>query len=129
MHKKTVTFIGFLFLVLVIAFIIHTIVLKHNNVPLFNDQLVLSYTLNFVMAITILFIVENAIRKKSTNSGMYFILGSALKYIVFFFVFFPLFTEDELLSKTEFAIFFIPYSLCLIIEVTYLSKQLNNQTF
>ena len=129
MQKKTITFILFLSITLIIAFIIHTIVLTKNNILLFESKLILSYTVNYILALIILFFVENAIKKKSTNSGMYFILGSALKYIVFFFILFPVFMEDETLSKIEFAIFFVPYSLCLIIEVTYLSKRLNSQTF
>jgi hypothetical protein len=32
------------------------------------------------------------------------------------------------MQTTEFAAFFVPYALCLIFEVIYLSKQLNNQS-
>ncbi len=129
MGKKTSRFIVLLLLTLLVGFVLHNFILVKLHFPIYGDYIVLSYGVNFIMAIAILFFVERAIKKKSTHSGMFFILGSALKYVVFFFLFYPLFIEDNTMSRTEFASFFVPYALCLIMEVTYLSKQLNNQTF
>ncbi len=129
MSKKSIRFVLLMFVVLIVVFIIHNSVLNYYQIPLLSNYVLLSYLLNFGLAIAILVLVERAIKKKSIHSGMFFITGSALKYLVFFIVLYPLFIEDNIISKPEFASFFVPYSVCLVLEVTYLSKQLNNQTF
>ena len=55
--------------------------------------------------------------------------GSFVKFIIFFLVFYPIFQQDEMMQTSEFAAFFVPYAVCLAIEVVVLSKQLNNQTY
>ncbi len=129
MSKKSIRFVLLMFVILIVVFTIHNSILNYYQIPLFSNHLLLSYLLNFGLAIAILVLVERAIKKKSAHSGMFFITGSALKYLVFFMVLYPLFIEDNTISKPEFASFFVPYTVCLILEVTYLSKQLNNQTF
>ncbi len=129
MAKKSIRFVLLMFVILIVVFTIHNSILNYYQIPLFSNHLLLSYLLNFGLAIAILVLVERAIKKKSTHSGMFFITGSALKYLVFFMVLYPLFIEDNTISKPEFASFFVPYTVCLILEVTYLSKQLNRQTF
>ena len=55
--------------------------------------------------------------------------GSGLKFVVFFILFYPEYQRDGTMQTSEFTAFFVPYALCLVIEVFYLSKQLNNQTY
>ena len=55
--------------------------------------------------------------------------GSGLKFLLFFLLFYPSYKADGNMSTLEFISFFIPYAICLILEVSYLSKELNNQVF
>jgi len=118
-----------LFVALIIVFLLHIGVLYFLKMPLFENKLILSYVVNFIMATVILLIVEKTLHKKSAQSGFIFMAGSGLKFLVFFLVFYPSYKRDGALERAEFIAFFIPYALCLIIDVIYLSKRLNNQSY
>ena len=126
---KTLKFVTTLFLILAITFGIHVSVLFVMELPLFSDRIVLSYGVNFLLATIIYLIIQQTLKKNGAQAGFIFMAGSALKFIVFFSVFYPFYNQDDVMQKTEFTAFFIPYAVCLILEVAYLSKQLNNQTY
>jgi F0F1-type ATP synthase assembly protein I len=79
------------------------------------------------LAATILLFIQARFNKKSAQTGFIFLGGSGLKFLVFFLVFYPYYRQDGVMATSEFAAFFIPYATCLILEVIFLSKQLNNQ--
>ena len=141
---KTLKFVTTLFLILAITFGIHVSVLFVMELPLFSDRIVLSYGVNFLLATIIYLIIQQTLKKNGAQAGFIFMAGSALKFIVFFSAFYfhfglrvlryfsafyPFYNQDDVMQKTEFTAFFIPYAVCLILEVAYLSKQLNNQTY
>ncbi|MDT0555546.1 DUF6168 family protein [Patiriisocius hiemis] len=126
--KKNLTFLGFLLLVLLIVFGIHLLFLQFLDSPLFEHKIVLAYGINYALAAIILFLVSKNLNKGSAQAGFLFLLGSALKFLVFFLVFNPSYKEDGDMSTAEFATFFVPYFVCLLLEVYFLSKELNNQT-
>ncbi|RFN59141.1 DUF6168 family protein [Marixanthomonas ophiurae] len=126
---KTVRFLGILAAVLVVTFGIHLALLSTLEKPLFAHQIVLSYVVNFVMAATILMVIQRSLKKKSAQSGFIFMAGSGLKFLVFFLIFYPAYNADASMQTIEFVTFFIPYAVCLALEVMYLSKQLNNQVY
>ena len=117
-----------LFLTLVSAFLIHIATLYFLEKPLFENMIVLSYAINFILAAIVLIVIERIMHKKSAQAGFIFMAGSALKFLVFFLVFYPSYRQDGVMRAIEFTTFFIPYALCLIADVIYLSKQLNNQS-
>ncbi|SRX72496.1 DUF6168 family protein [Aequorivita antarctica] len=129
MKKATFKFLAVLLLVLTVVFAAHLFILQNMELPIFDDRIVLSYLLNFVMAGTILIFIKSKFNKKSLHTGFLFLAGSGLKFLVFFLVFYPVYQQDGTMSSSEFAAFFVPYATCLILEVIYLSKQLNNQDF
>lgn len=118
-----------LFFTLIIVFSIHLSVLYFLKKPLFGNMIVLSYIINFILAAIVLIVIERTMRKKTEQAGFIFMAGSGLKFLVFFIVFYPSYRADGTMQTIEFTTFFIPYALCLIADVLYLSKQLNNQTF
>lgn len=126
---KTLRFLILLLLALVITFGIHIGVLFVLKSPLFSDRIVLSYGVNFLLATIIYLIIQQTLKKNGAQAGFIFMAGSALKFIVFFSVFYPFYNQDDVMQKTEFTAFFTPYAVCLIMEVAYLSKQLNNQSY
>jgi len=125
MLQASLKFSGFLFLVISIVFAIHISILHFKNIPLFADRIIMAYVINFILAIIIYAVMLLLKTKFHSQLGFVFMFGSFLKFIVFFIAFYPFYKLDGVISKTEFAAFFIPYVFCLIIETTSLSKWLN----
>lgn len=129
MKKNTFKFLALLLLVILVVFAVHLFILQNMELPIFADSIVLSYLVNYGMAAAILIVIQSRINKKSSHTGFIFLGGSGLKFLVFFLLFYPYYQADGTLSTSEFAAFFVPYATCLVLEVAYLSKQLNNQEF
>ncbi len=127
MKRLSFKFLGFLVILLLAAFGIHLFVLSFTDHSLFGNQIILSYVVNYILAAVVLIVVEKTLQNNSSQAGFVFMAGSALKFLVFFLVFYPIYKADDEMQAVEFAAFFIPYAICLIAEVIYLSKQLNNQ--
>jgi O-antigen ligase len=112
-------------LLLFITFCVHILALKVFDLPLFDNKVILSYSVNYVLIIAVfgfLYLMRN---KYKSQLGFLFLAGSLLKFAVFFMVFYPIFKEDGQMSKLEFASFFVPYSMGLFLETLSLSKWLN----
>ncbi len=127
MSGKSLRFILFLLIFLLIVFGLHLVVLNIMDKRLWEHRILLSYILNFAMAVLVLLLVERSLRSKSSHTGFLFMGGSAFKFLIFFLVFYPFYNKDGDMETAEFITFFVPYSLCLTLEVIYLSKELNNQ--
>ena len=127
MKKTTFKFLMVLLLVLAVVFVAHLFILNSLKLPVFADKIVLSYILNYALAAIILIFIQSRFNKKSSHTGFIFLGGSGLKFLVFFLVFYPFYRADGTMATSEFAAFFVPYAICLVLEVAFLSKQLNNQ--
>lgn len=127
MKKTTFKFLTVLLLVIAVVFTAHLFILQNMELPIFADRIVLSYLLNYSLATAILIFIQSRFNKKSSHTGFIFLGGSGVKFLVFFMIFYPFYREDGTMSTSEFAAFFVPYATCLILEVAFLSKQLNNQ--
>tara|TARA_B100000809_G_scaffold257721_1_gene299798 strand:+ start:12990 stop:13379 length:390 start_codon:yes stop_codon:yes gene_type:complete len=128
MRSKSLIFLTLLAVLLILIFGTHVFTLHYTNNALFGNQIVESYLINYVLAVIVLLVVEKTLNKNSAQAGFIFMAGSALKFLVFFLVFYPAYKEDGNMETIEFTAFFIPYAICLITEVIYLSKQLNKQS-
>ncbi len=126
---KSFKFLAVLGGVLIVIFIIHLTSLYYLNFPLFKNQIVLSYLVNFILAGIILLVIQRSLNKKSSQAGFIFMAGSGLKFLFFFLIFYPAYRADGSMQTIEFVTFFIPYAVCLTLEVVYLSKRLNNQVY
>jgi len=111
--------------VLTVAFCIHIATLKIFQLPLFENKIVLSYIVNLILVVIIFGLLYLSRKKFKDQLGFLFIAGSALKFGVFFVVFYPFYKLDDHISNLEFAAFFVPYGLCLILETMSLVKWLN----
>ena len=112
-------------LLLAIGFGIHLCVLKFLNLPLFENRIIASYLVNLTLVIVVfggLYLLKD---KYTSQLGFLFLIGSFLKFAVFFIVFYPFYKQDGEITKLEFAAFFVPYVLGLILETVSLSKWLN----
>lgn len=114
-----------LIIVLAATFAIHLFILSLKSFPLYENKIVLAYVVNAILAISIFGFLFKMKEKYKDQLGFLFLGGSFLKFIVFFIVFYPFYKADGDVSKLEFAAFFVPYILSLVLETFSLAKWLN----
>jgi hypothetical protein len=129
MRFSSIRFLGLLFATLLFFFIGHIGVLYFLEAPLFQNRIILSYIINYLLASGLLYFVQSNFNKQASNTAFIFLLGSAIKFVVFFILFYPHYSADSQMQTSEFAAFFVPYATCLTLEVLFLSKELNNQSY
>ena len=112
-------------ILLTLVFAIHLVVLNGLQFPLFENRIVLSYIVNLVLIIVIFGILYLLKEKYKSQLGFLFLAGSFLKFAVFFILFYPFYKLDNTITELEFAAFFVPYVMGLILESVSLSKWLN----
>ncbi|MBT4881012.1 MAG: hypothetical protein HON40_00505 [Flavobacteriales bacterium] len=118
-------FILILFSILLVIFIAHVSVLHLLNHDAFANSIITSYIGNFLLTIVIFTFIYNNREKKTERLGFFFLGGSMIKFTLFFIFLYPLFMQDDLVSRLEFLSFFIPYSVALSVETQQLIKELN----
>ena len=111
--------------ILAVMFGAHILLLDYLQLPIFDNKIILAYSVNLILAILIFAALHKLKDKFKEQLGFLFIAGSFLKFIVFFIVFYGAYKADGIIEKPEFAAFFVPYVLCLIIETFSLAKWLN----
>ena len=124
---KSNKFIFTLFIVLAIIFGLHIWVTHEMNFSLNISKIGICYTVNYIIAIAIFKLFTVFIDKKSELLGFIFLFGSLFKFVIYFLVLRPIISETESISKVEFSFFFIPYAICLVIEIYFLVKTLHSQ--
>jgi len=125
MIKSSVKFLGLLSLSMLLVFGVHLFVLNVLGFPLFENKIIAAYIFNFVLAVMIVLILTFLQNKAAGSLGFIFMAGSLFKFLLYFIFFNSSFKEDGDISRLEFASFFIPYAISLIVEVVFLSKTLN----
>lgn len=129
MAFSIIKYVVLLFFGLLAGFGIHLFVLNNMELELFENKIILAYALNFIIAAIIvggLYIVR---LKQKDNLGLLFMFGSLLKFALFFIAFYPAYTSDGEMTRTEFFTFFIPYSISLILETLALVRLLEYLDF
>jgi drug/metabolite transporter (DMT)-like permease len=92
-----------------------------------TERLPMSYAANFLLAIVV-FTVLMKLRKRHTEKlGFLFLAGTGLKFLMFFLLFYPDFRSDGVMSRSEFAVFFMPYGLSSLVETVFLVRVLNRE--
>jgi len=115
-----------LFLTLLVVFSIHLTILNTLNLPLFNNKIILSYVVNYLLASGIFTFLYFLNKKQGSYIGFIYLGGSFFKFLLFFLLFYPSYREDGIITKPELFSFLIPYFLCLIMETYSLAKLMNN---
>ena len=121
MNKQLLNFHLLLFFILVISFFIQKYSIDNS------DHLPFLYAVNALIAI---FVFWTAFLLRSNSKGYlghYFLLGTFIKFFIFFIFVLPIFKDDSIVSKTEFFTFFIPYFLSLMVETKSLISLLNSE--
>lgn len=118
MKNNVLNFHVWLIFTLTLSFLIHDFIV--DTIHLF-----LLYSLNFSIAIFVYWLVLILRKKQKESLGYFFLLGTLIKFLVFFLIILPIFNEDEVVTKTEFFSFFIPYVISLFLETKFLISLLN----
>jgi len=124
-NNPIVTYLSFLLSFLTLTAGAHFYTLENLQLPLYDNKIVLAYIINITLAIFIYIGLYLVRKKQESNLGFIFMLGSLIKFGIFFLIFYPGYKMDGNIQTLEFTTFFIPYAICLIIETFFLSKLLN----
>jgi putative effector of murein hydrolase len=125
MNEVTRRFSSTVFITLGSTFGLHTLLNYFIDQPLFQNMIVESYCCNAIIAILIFWILVSLKEKYKNHIGFIFLFGSGTKFLMFFVIFYSPFKQDGEIIIYEFISFFLPYTICLILETYQLSKQLN----
>lgn len=110
-----------------IAFVVHYVINSNlTKEPVETNKLIYSYVINVLLANGVIILLFALRKKLKDQLGFIFMASSILKFVCFFFLFYPEYNADGDLSRLEFLTFFIPYAICLITESVILSKFLNS---
>ena len=120
MNKQLLNFHFLLFFILGISFFFHKYSIDNT------DHLPFLYAINASIAIFVYWIVFLLRNNNKGYLGYYFLLGTFIKFFIFFIFVLPIFKDDNIVSRTEFFTFFIPYFLSLMVETKSLISLLNN---
>lgn len=82
-----------------------------------------SYSINIIMAVLALLLLDWGIRKKTNNLAFIYLLTISIKFATYIFFFYPKFNLDGKFDRQEFFIFFAPYILGLILEINFLARK------
>jgi hypothetical protein len=114
---------SFLLLILLIStLVLHIFVLDRLEMPLYHNMILPAYAVNYILAVAIYGILYLLQDRFTAQLGFLYMGGSLIKFLVFFLVFYPSYKLDGNMSTLEFAAFFIPYSISLILETTGIIK-------
>ncbi len=125
MQKEQKDFLVRILLFSALTFSIHILILYTLQRPLFENKIILAYVVNLITAILIFNVLYIFREKFKTQLGFLFVFGSVFKVILFFIFFNSSYRADNVVSGLEFAAFFTPYTITLIIEVYSLAKWMN----
>lgn len=125
MQKVQKDFLVRILLFSTLTFSIHILILYTLQQPLFENKIILAYVVNLITAILIFNVLYIFREKFKTQLGFLFVFGSVFKVILFFIFFNSSYRADNVVSGIEFAAFFTPYTITLVIEVYSLAKWMN----
>ncbi|WKD85436.1 hypothetical protein KCTC32516_00776 [Polaribacter huanghezhanensis] len=125
-NNLIIAFVSKTMLYLAFVLAIHLTILLVIKKPLFEHQIILTYSVNFLLAILIFIAMLFFSKKAIAYLGYIFMYGSLFKFTVFFIFFYPNYNKNSGSSKQEFITFFVPYLVCLILEIKSLIHLLNS---
>ncbi|MEN8789379.1 MAG: hypothetical protein ABF293_10830 [Flavobacteriaceae bacterium] len=128
MNKGLLNFALRLFLVLAFLAGLHWAYLYTVEIAIDPWTIGFCYLVNFIMALAIFYVLLRLAREESQYLGFVFLVGSALKFLIYFLVFDPLFKQDGELTRVEFFLFFVPYFVSLMVETIALVKLLRTES-
>lgn len=126
MISKTLKFTLIIVLLLGAAYFLQSKVINPSLTLDQNNLLEFSYLFNF--AFTFVLMLNIFVFKKvlQENLGFVYLGISTLKLVLFYYI---VKTKNIEIEKSDFLLFFVPFVLCLGIEIFYVSKILNSVNY
>jgi hypothetical protein len=121
-HAQETKVLAILTVVGVISFAVQNALLAAAEAMLFQ-----AYAMNFMVAALLFLLIYRLRVNHPDKLGFVFMLGSGIKFTLFFVFFNPSIQFDGVTSKAEFLSFFVPYALSTFIETTALIRLLNKE--
>ena len=122
MTKQIIGFYVLLITILAPCFLLHQ---KFYDAFLLTE----SYLYNALIACVVVTLVILFQKKHKDYIAFYFLLGTAIKFLVFFLVVYPEYKKDsDQLDKLLLIAFFLPYFLTLVIETAALIYLINTSS-
>lgn len=115
--------------VVVILTVVGVISFSVQNALLSSAQVLLlqAYAMNFILAALLFLLIYRLRVNHPDKLGFVFMLGSGIKFTLFFVFFNPSIQFDGVTTKAEFLSFFVPYALSTLVETTSLIRLLNKE--
>lgn len=112
-------------IILIVIYTAHHLVLHANGISFSDVMLVQAYVANVLVAFVSVEAIGRLSRKMGGNLG-YLMLGTGfIKALIYLGFFKSHYNLDGEVKLYEFAAFFMPFALTLIMEVYYSSKRIN----
>ena len=105
--------------------LVHLLILWLLGKHLFDHFILPSYLFNYFITLIFFAVLLMNSKTKDAFLGWLFFITSGLKFLAFFIIIYPLYNLDGAIQKAELYTFFLPYSLCLTIEIHQIIKILN----
>ena len=118
MTKFIVWFHLLLLLILMPTYFVH----QHYYI---TENLTSLYLFNALIAIVVVCSAFLFRKKHKEYIAFYFFGGTIIKLLLFFVLIFPLYKQDNNISRIEFLSFFVPYLLTLLVETISLARLLS----
>lgn len=122
MTKKLFPFTWIFLGVMLAAYIVQRYLFQFEQDKLYLTS---AYIINFLIAYALIFMILFYLQKLKNYIGFIFLGGSMIKFAVFFLFFYPYITTNGEIKTTSYALFFVPYLICLAFETFKLGKVLN----
>jgi hypothetical protein len=100
-----------------------TYLLQSSNSSLTAEMMLAlkrSHLINVLIATTVILGLIPAIKRQNPAMTLIFFSGSLFKLTFYFVWIYPLFRADDLTSRMEFSLFFIPYFLALFFQMAFM---------
>lgn len=124
---KVLRFVVLLTLVLALTFIVQAYTYHYLHYGFYGKQIVLNYVFNYTIALLFFGVLLKFKDRKPERLGSVFLIASMLKFILFFIIIYPSLGESYSVRSPAFFSFFIPYLVCVILEITSVIRVLNGK--
>ena len=125
MIKLYFRFFLLLLISMIVAFLIQGSIQHFIGVGFLEQHIVPFYGFNFITTYLFFIILIRFVRKSSPNLGYIYLFSSFLKFLLFFAFIKPLLSHGVDVQRSDFISFFLPYSISLIVEITFIVRIMN----
>ncbi|OFZ58095.1 MAG: hypothetical protein A3D92_02690 [Bacteroidetes bacterium RIFCSPHIGHO2_02_FULL_44_7] len=114
-------------LVLALAFVVQAWSYHYLHYGFYGKGILLNYCFNYTIALLFFGVLLIYKDRKPERLGYVFLIASLLKFLLFFLIIYPSLGDNHSVRSPQFFSFFIPYLVCVILEITSIIRLLNGK--